>query len=69
MKGTRKGKRRWDRKYLIQLASEIASVANSTEGNDPKWTVVVTMMVNIYRDEYGKKQTITNYVPEETNNG
>lgn len=60
--GTRTGARRWPSKLLLELVVETGTLANSIEGYDPNWTVVVTNLVSIYRSEGSKKRTIESYI-------
>lgn len=63
--GTRKGERIWPTKKLLEQVSETASISASRKQRDPKWPVIVDIMVLIYRDEEAKKKTINAYQAEQ----
>lgn len=58
--GTRKGAKRWPLKLLLRLAVEAGSFSGRKD-NDPKWPVMTSLMVSIYRDETAKIQAIDSF--------
>lgn len=48
---------------LLKLVVEVASLANSRTDFDPSWSVVITNLVSLYRNEDAKKRAIDNYIP------
>lgn len=60
--GSRKGALRWPRKMLLKTVYDVASLAASRDkGFGPKWTVVTSLLVSIYRDEVAKKRSIDQF--------
>ena len=62
--GTRKGARKWPSKYLLDQLVEVATISYSTKRKSPKWTVIVNMLISVYRDEIAKMRAIDNYTPD-----
>lgn len=61
-RGTREGNRQWPSKLLLEQVAEIAYISNlHRKKNDPRWTVVVAMMVAIYRGEGAKIKAIEDF--------
>lgn len=62
--GTRKGNRKWPAKRMLETVMEVGHISSLSKEMNPNWTVPVSTLVSIYRDETAKMRLIDTYVPE-----
>lgn len=59
--GTRKAGQRWPLKYLLQVVHDVSYQSSLTKTTGRNWTVITTLLVNIYRDERAKIEAVERY--------
>lgn len=69
-KSTYRGYRIWPVQRLLDTVAEVATMAHSRKGINPKWSMATSIFVSVYRDESAKIQAIESFTPDpKTNTG